>query len=80
MNQRDFSELNFNRPRRSISGRWVWMAGLLVGFGLAWSLIPSSPLFWLLLALITGLGWAASFGWRRAAQILSTWLNRIQKL
>jgi len=76
----DFSNLNFNRPRRSIPGRAIWMAGLIVGLGLAWNILPASAFFWLVLVLVTALGWAASYGWRQSIQDLAAILDRIQSL
>lgn len=80
MNQTDFSNLNFNRPRRTIPGRAIWMGGLLVGVGLAWNILPPGAFFWLVLILILGLGWAASYGWRPSLYDLVSFLDRLQNL
>lgn len=80
MNQTDFSNLNFNRPTRTIPRRVVWMAGLFVGVGLAWAILPSGAFPPLATILILVLGWAASYGWRAALQDLTAFLNRMQNL
>jgi len=80
MNGTDFSNLNFNRPHRSIPGRAIFMGGLLIGVGLAWNILPSGGFFWLVLILVTCLGWAASYGWRRSIQDLTAILERLQNL
>jgi len=80
MNQSDFSNLNFNRPRRTVPGRAIWMGGLLVGVGLAWSVLPPGAFFWLVLILVMCLGWAASYGWRPSLRDLVAILDRIQTL
>ena len=76
----DFSNLRFNRPQRTIPGRVIWIGGLLAGVGLAWAALPPGAFFWLILLLVATLGWAASYGWRQAAQNLSAFLDRIQSL
>lgn len=80
MNNSDFSNLNFNRPQRTIPGRAIWMSGLLIGVGLAWNLLPPGVFFWLVLILITCLGWAASYGWRQSLRDLVAILDRLQNL
>ncbi len=76
----DFSNLQFDRPRRTIPGRAIWMAGLIVGLGLAWNVLPASAFFWLVLVLVVCLGWAASYGWRSSLRDLAAILDRIQNL
>ncbi len=80
MNQNDFSNLNFDRPRNAIPARLIWVAALGISFSLAWMMIPHPVLFWILLLLVGILGWAASYGWRQALRILVAGLNRIQNL
>jgi hypothetical protein len=80
MNGTDFSNLNFNRPRRTIPRRAIWMGGLLVGVGLAWNILPSGAFFWLALIVIIVLGWAASYGWRASLRDLVAILDRLQNL
>lgn len=80
MNGNDFSNLNFNRPVRTITGRTIWMLGLPVAVGLAWAILPPSIFFWLILILVMCLGWAASYGWRQSLRDLVNFLNRLQNL
>jgi len=80
MNGTDFSNLNFNRPTRTIPGRAFFMGGLLVGVGLAWVVLPPGGFFWLALILVLCLGWAASYGWRQSLRDLVSILDRIQNL
>lgn len=80
MNRSDFSNLRFNRPRRTVPGRVIWMGGLLVGVCLTWNILPSGVFFWLVLTLVMCLGWSASYGWRPSLRDLSAILDRIQNL
>ena len=80
MNQNDFSNLRFDRPQRAIPGRVIWMGLLVAGVGLAWAVLPPGAFFWATLLLVAALGWAASYGWRQAVQVLATFLDRIQTL
>jgi hypothetical protein len=80
MNGNDFSNLNFNRQARTIPGRAIWMIGLPLAAGLAWTILPPGAFFWLALILITALGWAASYGWRASLRDLAAFLNHIQNL
>ena len=76
----DFSNLRFNRSPRTLPDRLIWMAGLLVGTGLTWVVLPPSAFFWLILLLVAVLGWAASYGWRQPIRILAAFLDHIQSL
>ncbi len=76
----DFSNLRFNRSQRTIPGRVIWMAGLVVMTGLAWVLLPPGAFFWLALLLVATLGWAASYGWRQPVRVIAAFLDRIQNL
>jgi hypothetical protein len=80
MNPSDFSNIRFNRQRRTISGKAIWMAGLLVGVGLAWIALSPGAFFWLALLLIAVLGWTASYGWRQSLRDLVDFLDHIQNL
>lgn len=80
MNQPDFSNLNFHRPKRRIPHRLVWMIALLVGFSLAWAILPANLIFVIALVMIAILGWASSYGWRKALDVLVGWLGRLRKL
>jgi hypothetical protein len=52
-------------PRRRIV---VGSAAII--FVVFWMVVPHDVLFWLLLALVTGLIWVASYGWRGALSVL----------
>ena len=80
MNNNDFSNLNFDRPKRGIPSRAIWMGILLASVGLAWAVIPSSTFVWLNLILVGILGWAASYSWRESLEILIRLLDRIRNL
>lgn len=80
MNQTDFSNLRFDQPQRTIQSRLIWVGALIAGVGVAWNVLPSSTFFWLILFLVTVLGWAASYGWRHAVRVIATFLDRIQTL
>ncbi len=80
MNQTDFSNLNFDRPKRRIPPRVLWMVALLAGFSLTWLTLPDNLSFVIVLVLVAILGWAASYGWRQALHILVGWLDRLNKL
>ena len=80
MNQKDFSNLHFERPRWRFPGQLIWIGALVVGYGLAWVIIPHNFLFWLSLPGLVSLCWAASFGWRQALRVLVGWLNRLQNI
>lgn len=80
MNQTDFSNLNFDRPKRRIPPRLVWMVALLAGFSLAQVILPDNLHFVIALVVIALLGWAASYGWRQALDILVFWLSKLKRL
>lgn len=75
-----FHNLHFERQSWFLNPRLAVIAISLVVFSLAWFIIPSNFLFFLLLLPIAGVVWAASFGWRHALTILVSWLHRLEKL
>jgi hypothetical protein len=49
-------------------------------FTVLWWIIPVSALYWLLVPLIGGLAWMASYGWRQALAALQALLRRVERL
>lgn len=72
--------LRFERRRRPIPYRAIAIGVGLGIFTLLWRLIPPRTLFWLLLILVAGLVWVASYGWRQALAALITLLVRFEQL
>jgi len=74
-----FSNLHFDvRPPRS-SPRVLAVGTAFLFFTLLWLLVPRGALYWLLLPLILGLTWAASYGWRPALFLLVRYLDSLLK-
>lgn len=74
-----YQELRFERARRRFPPRLVPIVALLAAFALLWQLIPHGMLFWLLLALLAALGWAASYGWRQPLAHVIALLRRLEQ-
>jgi hypothetical protein len=72
---RPFSNLNFSVNRRPISSRLIAVGVAFVAFTLIWLVVPDGGLYWLLLPVILGLAWAASYGWRLALASLIQFLR-----
>ena len=72
--------LRFERQPRPLPHRLIAI-GVGIGiFTLLWILIPSSALYWLLLPVVAGLVWIASYGWRQALAVLIALLLRLEQL
>ena len=80
MNNPEYSHLNFNRPLRRIPARAAAVGVTLTLFSLAWAILPSSGMFWLLLITLGAAVWVASFGWRTALTVLIDYLHRLERL
>ena len=77
----EFTNLKFEQsPVQRFFTRTTWVVGLVIGTILAWSIIPHEILIWLLLPIIAGLGWVASYGWRSAIRIVSRTIQRLERL
>ena len=72
--------LNFNLRRRRIPSRIITVAATMVIFTLIWWVIPHSTLFWLLLPILAGLSWMASYGWRQGISILVRFLQNLERM
>ena len=75
-----YHDLNFNLNRRRISPRMITIATTLVIFTLLWWLIPHNALFWLLLPLLAGFSWMASYGWHQALSLLVRFLQNLERM
>jgi hypothetical protein len=79
-NSNPFSNLNFAvRPRR-IPARPVAVGAAFLTFTGLWLIVPHSVLYWLLLPVVLGLTWAASYGWRPAVFALVEILTSLLQL
>ena len=80
----DWSEsshnLHFEHRGRPPNWRLVAIVAMVVGFALLWLIVPRGVLFWLLLLLVVLLVWLATYGWRKALQILIEVLSRLEDL
>lgn len=72
--------LDFNLRRRRISPRIIIVVVTIILFSLIWWIIPPNTLFWLLLPIIVGLSWMASYGWRQGISILVRFLQNLERL
>jgi uncharacterized membrane protein YccC len=72
--------LDFNLPRRRISPRIITVVITIILFSLIWWVIPHYVLFWLLLPLLAGLSWMASYGWRQGISILVRFLQNLERM
>jgi hypothetical protein len=78
MNQTDpFRNLNFEFRRSRPTPRLLTLGAAFIIFSLLWLIVPSGILYWLLLPVILGLTWAASYGWRPAVVTLVDFLNSL---
>jgi hypothetical protein len=75
-----YKGLRLARTVRLIPPRLAAVAVAAVVYGLLWWLVPTSGLFWLLLATVVCLVWVASFGWRPAVSALVAFLRRLEGL
>lgn len=75
-----FASLNFDVSRHPISLRLLAVGAAFIIFTLLWLLVPHGGLYWLLLPLILGLTWAASYGWRPAVAALIQLLHGLLSL
>ena len=73
-------DLHFERQPRRVPHRAIAIGVGLTIFTLLWRLIPSGVLYWLLLPLVAGLVWAASYGWRQTLAALITLLAKLEQL
>ena len=75
-----FHNLRFERHSWFLNPRLVTIVIILVVFSIAWLIIPPNILFFLLLAPVVLIVWAASFGWRQTLSILLDYLHRLEKI
>ena len=62
-------------PRRRIV-----VGSAIAIFVVLWVVVPHDVLFWLLLALVTGLVWVASYGWRGVLSVLHEVIHWLEEL
>lgn len=79
-NSNAYRGLDFNLPSRKISPRIITVVSTLIIFSLIWWVIPHNILFWLLLPILGGLSWMASYGWRQGISILVRFLQNLERL
>jgi len=79
MDQANYRNLRFERRPRSVPVPLIVVGITSAAFTLAWIVIPHGALYWLMLLLLGGLAWAASYGWRRALSNLIAALRRLEE-
>ena len=79
-NSHPFTNLHFDVRRHPISPRVMAIGVAFAIFTLLWLVVPSGAQYWLLLPLILGLAWAASYGWRPALFVLVEYLHSLLEL
>lgn len=75
-----FSNLRFDRQPRSVPRRLFLMGLTFLLFNLLWWQVSETTLYWLLLSLLGGLVWVASYGWRGALAALHDLIHRLEQL
>ncbi len=75
-----FSSLRFEVPRHAVPQRVLVVGAAFVVFTLLWLIVPHGALYWLLIPVILGLVWAASYGWRPAVFALVEFLHSLLEL
>jgi hypothetical protein len=75
-----YSRMDFSPSRPIIRARVIFfvLGGLL--FTALWAFVPHGTLYWLLLPLIMGLVWMASYGWRQAIFVIHELIHRLENL
>jgi hypothetical protein len=80
MNQSNrYRNLRFERRAWFSNHRLITVSLALALFAISWWIIPASFLFFLLLAPVAGVVWAATYGWRQALSILLGCLRKIER-
>ena len=74
-----FSNLHFDVRPQAISSRVLAVGAAFLVFTVLWLIVPHGALYWLLLPLVLGLTWAASYGWRPALFLLVRYLDSLLK-
>jgi hypothetical protein len=69
--------LQFTRQRRLISPRLIFIGSTLLGLVLVCIAAPQGAVVWILLPLVGGLAWAASYGWRSTLLVIHETIHRI---
>ena len=75
-----FSHLHFDARPQALSSRVLVLGAAFLVLTVLWLIVPAVSLYWLLLPLILGLTWAASYGWRPALFVLVRYLDSLLKL
>jgi hypothetical protein len=75
----EYRNLRFRRRWPALSRRGLAVGVGLAGFGLLWRVVPQTGMFWVLLPVLAGLVWVASFGWKAALAALVDFLQRLQQ-
>lgn len=76
----EYAGLNFEKTtRQRFLTRSTWVVGLVIALVIGWNVIPHTTLIWLLIPVIAGLGWVASYGWRTAIKIIGRLIQQIEQ-
>ena len=80
MNNPEFyRNLHFETQPRFTMRRLIPIGILLGVFTMLWLLVSHSTLYWVLLLLIGGLTWVASYGWRQALTALHNLIHELEQ-
>ena len=80
MNDFDYSGLRFDRRPVRPTTRIFWVVSAGIVFTLAWLMLPTELLYWLLLPGVLALAWAASYGWRGALAAVKATIAFLERL
>jgi len=74
-----YHNLRFERRAWYFNRRLIAVGLAVALFAISWLIVPLNFLFFLLLAPVVGVVWAATYGWRQSFSILLGCLRRIER-